>query len=289
MRNAAVVVLLGWFAIHAGAATANSGPQRTEMTRHTFTKEMPKTVRKDHPLIRPVVDAIRAITTDPREQLIIVHDVTHLLIDYDSDERVYGRVEFHATLDEMIARRRQSGWIYMRDDCDGRAVFAAHLLSGLGIPWKLEASYWKRHAWISARVDGVTYDLLDLGKDDPELRTFAYRTVGHLFTRKTRLPPYFHWRRAWLDRTGADVELGLRLGVLEVGSRPGHLRERLSTDWMKRMPQGATSPLDPMIAAAPFAGFPLRETLQPIALAGADQPERKMDEPSRATLLHSPQ
>jgi hypothetical protein len=235
-------------------------------------KEMPLSVRPDHPAIVPVADAIRAITQDPLEQLIVVHDVSHLLIDYDADERVYGRVEFHATLDEMIARRRQAGWVYLRDDCDGRAVFAAHLLANLGIAWRLEASYWKRHAWISAKVNGVTYDLLDLRPGDRELETFSYKAFGRHFTRKTRQPPFFHWRRAWLERTQGDLEIGRRLGLLEVHSQPGNLKERFSVDWARKAPDAKASPRDPRVDIAPFAGFPFREPLFPgQAIAAAEE------------------
>ena len=238
-------------------------------SRHTFIREMPFSVRADHPAIVPVADAIRAVSADPLEQLIMVHDISHLLVDYDSDARVYGRVEYHATLDEMIQRRRQSGWVYLRDDCDGRAVFAAHLLANLGISWQLEASYWKRHAWISATVGGVKYDLLDLRRNDPELRTLSYRTLGRLFTRKSNLPPFFHWRRAWLTRTDADIEIGRRLGILELNSIAGNLRERFSVDWTKKVPDARTSPEDHRIATAPYAGFPHREPLLPSMAAVA--------------------
>jgi hypothetical protein len=74
-----------------------------------FQREMPLTIRADHPAIVPVAAAIRAITGKPLEQIAMVNDVTHLLVDYDSDKRVYGMPECQATLDEMIARRREAG------------------------------------------------------------------------------------------------------------------------------------------------------------------------------------
>jgi hypothetical protein len=225
---------------------------------------MPSTVRPDHPAIQPVVAAIRAISNNPYEQIVMVNDVTHLLVDYDDDERVYGRLEFHATLDEMIARRRQAGWIYLRDDCDGRAVFAAHLLSALGIPWHFEASYWKRHAWIVAKVDGKEYDLLELRESAPETADMAYRTFGHFFVRKTHQPPFFHWRRAWLERTNADIEIGKRLGLLELDSAPGALHERFATDWTRIHPEGTQSPEDKRVYTASAAGFPYGEALHPM-------------------------
>src|SRR5688572_23290074 len=138
------------------------GGDYSRHTRDHFRHVMAATVRPNHPAIVPVVAAIRAVTSKPLEQIVMVNDVTHLLVDYDDDDRVYGAEEFHATLEEMLARRRQAGWLYLRDDCDGRAVFAAHLLAALGIPWRFEASFWKEHAWIVARVNGVDYDLLDL-------------------------------------------------------------------------------------------------------------------------------
>jgi hypothetical protein len=258
---ALALCLLSWGALEANAVTKERNRGRPPFSRQSFCRDMPKAVRADHPAIVPLADAIRRITTDPREQLIIVHDVSHLLIDYDSDERVYGQSEFHATLDEMIARRRQAGWVYLRDDCDGRAVFAAHLLAALEIPWRLEASYWKRHAWISARVGGVTYDLLDLRPGDRELNTLSYKLIGRHFSGKSRMPPYFHWRRAWLERTGGDLAIGLRLGLLELESRPGLPKERFSTDWLKKHPEGHWSPLDPRMQTAPYAAFPFQEKL----------------------------
>jgi hypothetical protein len=229
-------------------------------------------VRADHPAIVPVANAIRAITRNPMEQLVIVNDVTHLLVDYDEDERVYGVEEFHATFDEMLARRRESGWLYLRDDCDGRAVFAAHLLAALGIEWRLEASYWKEHAWVIAKVNGVEYDLLDLRKNAPETNHLSYKLVGHFFVRPSHRPPGFAWRRAWADRTGRNLDVGLRLGLLALGSTPDHLRERYATDWTEKVPQGNLSPIDPQSLTAAFAGFPYGETLKVAAIASAPKP-----------------
>jgi len=242
-------------------ATRETGRDHDLDSRRRFMKEMPLTVRADHPAILPVAAAVRTLTTDPREQLMVVHDVTHLLVDYDADERVYHRTEFHATFDEMLQRRREGGWVYLRDDCDGRAVFAAHLLSSLGIQWRLEASYWKRHAWIVAIVDGVQYDLLDLRNGDKELQAASFKYFGRLFTRPSNPPPFFHWRRAWLDKTGGDVELGLRLGMLEIDSKPGRLHERFSVDWTRRVPEGANTPADHRATYAAYAGFPYQEPL----------------------------
>lgn len=258
-------------------------------SRSTFRHELSKTVRADHPAILPVVAAIRAISNEPREQLMIVNDVTHLLVDYDEDERVYGKVEFHATLDEMIQHRREAGWLYLRDDCDGRAIFAAHLLAALGIHWRLEASYWKRHAWITATVDGVEYDLLDLRRDAPERREVSYQLVGHWFTKPTRVPPYFDWRQAWMDRTHGDIAVGLRLGMLELGSTPGHLRERFSTDWTLRHPEGRESPFDGRTLTAAYAGFPYGEPLHVGAVASVPsaKPTESEHVSARASLGQS--
>src|SRR5688500_2951890 len=190
-------------------------------SRHTgehFRQNMAASVRANHPAIVPVAAAIRAVTSKPLEQIVMVNDVTHLLVDYDDDERVYGAEEFHATFDEMLSRRRRAGWLYLRDDCDGRAVFAAHLLSALGIPWRLEASYWKEHAWIVARVGGVDYDLLDLRRNAPETNRLSYKLFGHMFVRSSQRPPAFSWRRAWAQRTGRDLQSGLALGLLTVDS-----------------------------------------------------------------------
>lgn len=230
---------------------------------------MPRTIRFDHPAILPVAAAIRAVTSVPLEQIVVVNDVTHLLVDYDDDERVYGRVEYQATLDEMIARRQVAGWIYLRDDCDGRAVFAAHLLAALGIPWRLEASYWQEHAWIVATVGGVEYDLLQLRDEPASRRRASYRWVGRHFVHPPHTPPYFHWRHAWRERTTANVELGQRLGLLELDSTAGHLRERHSSDWTKLHPAGRLSPFDPRTLNATIAGFPLGESLRPMTVAYA--------------------
>lgn len=247
----------------------------THESRARFRRELTRTIRADHPAIVPIVAAIRAVSTDPLEQLVIVNDVTHLLVDYDEDERVYGQLEYHATLDEMLARRRAAGWLYLRDDCDGRAVFAAHLLAGLGIPWRLETSYWKRHAWVVARVGGVDYDLLDLRTRAPELARSSYQLFGHWFVRASHSPPYFQWRRAWLDRTRGDVAIGLRLGLLELGSTAGAWRERFSTDWTALHPDGHESPWDERTLTASCAGFPYGESLAPAALAGNPEVRRE--------------
>lgn len=236
-------------------------------TREYFRSTMPATVRGDHPAIRPVAAAIRAVTQDPLQQLVMVNDVTHLLVDYDHDERVYGPVEFHATFEEMLARRRQAGWLYLRDDCDGRAVFAAHLLAALGIPWRLDASYWKEHAWVVARVNGIDYDLLDLRRDAPETNRLSYKMVGHFFVRPTKRVSPFAWRKAWAQRTGRDLKIGLTLGMLSLDSTARVQRDRYSTDWTERAPHGRLSPVDDRAITASVAGFPYGEALQTGAMA----------------------
>ncbi len=245
------------------------------MGRHSrdfFRSDMPASVRGDHPAIRPVAAAIRAVTQDPLQQLVMVNDVTHLLVDYDHDERVYGPIEFHATFEEMLARRRQAGWLYLRDDCDGRAVFAAHLLAALGIPWRLDASYWKEHAWVVARVNGIDYDLLDLRRDAPETNRLSYKLVGHFFVRPTKRVPPFAWRKAWAQRTGRDLKVGLTLGMLALDSTANAQRERFSTDWTHRAPHGRLSPVDDRGFTANVAGFPYGEALKVGALAGRTLP-----------------
>lgn len=238
-------------------------------TRDHFRNTMPLTVRSDHPAVVPVANAIRAVTTNPLEQIAMVNDVTHLLVDYDDDERVYGSSEFHATFEEMLARRRESGWIYLRDDCDGRAVFAAHLLSTLGITWRLEASYWKEHAWVVATVQGVEYDLLDLRNGAPETDRVSYKVFGKMFVRPSVRPPAFAWRRAWAQRTGRDFQLGMTLGLLTIDSKPEMQRERYATDWTARVPHGKLSPVDDRALTAKVAGFPYGEPLRIGAIAGS--------------------
>lgn len=271
MALACILCLAGSYP-HAADAGVFGGVRHT---RDHFRNTMPRSVRADHPAIVPVADAIRAITTDPLEQIGIVNDVTHLLVDYDDDERVYSTVEFHATLEEMLARRRQSGWIYLRDDCDGRAVFAAHLLAALGIPWRFEASYWKEHAWIVARVKGVDYDLLDLRNGAPETNRLSYKLVGHMFVRPSKRPPAFSWRRAWAQRTGRDFKIGVVLGLLAPDSRPDAQRERFATDWTSRVPHGTISPLEDRFVGAKIAGFPYGEPLQVSAIAATPAPVEK--------------
>jgi hypothetical protein len=249
-------------------------------TREYFRHNMAATVRADHPAIVPVAAAIRAVTRNPLEQIVMVNDVTHLLVDYDDDARVYGTEEFHATLDEMLARRRQSGWLYLRDDCDGRAVFAAHLLATLGIPWRLEASYWKEHAWVVARVGGVDYDLLDLRRNAPETNRVSYKLLGHLFVRQSVRPPAFAWRRAWAQRTGRDFRSGLTLGVLTVDSTEGHQRERYATDWTQRSPSGDLSPVDDRALAVTVAGFPYGEPLHIPAVATVEPARKQVQVPA---------
>jgi hypothetical protein len=252
-------------------------------TRDHFRNTLPSTIRPDHPAITPVADAIRAVSRDPLEQIGMVNDVTHLLVDYDDDERVYGSAEFHATFDEMLSRRRQSGWIYLRDDCDGRAVFAAHLLSALGIPWRFEASYWKEHAWIVAIVRGKEYDLLDLRTGAPETNRISYKVFGHMFVRPSVRPPAFSWRRAWAQRTGRNFQIGMTLGLLAIDSKPEAQRERFATDWTSRVPHGHLSPVDDRSLTAKVAGFPYGEPLHVSAVA-VGQPARETPTAAAATL-----
>lgn len=211
-----------------------------------FRHDLPRTVRADHPLTAPLAAAIRRLSLDPLEQLALVQHVTRALVDYDHDQRVYGRREFHATLDQMIARQHAAGWVSLRDDCDGEALFAAHLLAALDLPWRLEASRWKSHAWVSAWVDGVRYDLLDLEPGNPELATPAYRWVGRRVLRASRPPPPFAWRTAWRERTGADPELGLRLGLVLRDPDTGLLQPRHPVNLALR--DGAERPRRPATA-----------------------------------------
>lgn len=248
---------------------------------------MAASVRADHPAIVPVANAIRAVTSNPLEQIVMVNDVTHLLVDYDDDERVYGAAEFHATLDEMLARRRQAGWLYLRDDCDGRAVFAAHLLAALGISWRLEASYWKEHAWVVARVNGVDYDLLDLRKNAPETDRVAYKLFGHLFVRASHQPPRFGWRLAWAAHTHRDLRSGLALGLLTVDSKADAEVERYATDWTQKCPTGELSPLDDRALTATIAGFPYGEPLHVAAIASIKTSAQPAQSPALSTPTKS--
>lgn len=263
------------------AATAGTETAKRH-TRDYFRNEMVRTIRPDHPAIVPLAAAIRAVTTVPLQQLVMVNDITHLLVDYDDDERVYGTSEFHATFDEMLARRREAGWLYLRDDCDGRAVFAAHLLSALGIPWRLEASFWKEHAWIVAKVGRVEYDLLDLRKNAPETDRASYKVFGRFFVRPSNPPPAFAWRRAWADRTGRNLALGQQLGILTLDSTRDRMRERYATDWTVRSPGGRVSPVENRVIAAATAGFPFGEPINVGALAGTPIPTAK---PATGTAL----
>jgi hypothetical protein len=258
------VLLLGISSLARGDDAVRISP-----TLHSFRHDMPRTVRADHPAIIPVAAAIRAVTTNPLQQLVMVNDVTHLLVDYDDDQRVYGVPEYYATLDEMIAKRRQQGWLYLRDDCDGRAVFAAHLLAALGIPWRLEASYWKHHAWVIARVGGIDYDLLDYHPGAAAPASLSYRLVGHWFVRASHQPPSFDWRRSWAEHTHHDLLTGLRLGLLALDSAPGHLHERFATDWVQQSPGDHHSPVDPRALTAAWAGFPYGEMLGAGSLVAA--------------------
>ncbi len=250
------------FALPAAARTGDARTSKISPTMHSFVHDLPRTIRADHPAIVPVADAIRAVTRDPLQQLVKVNDVTHLLVDYDDDLRVYGRPEYFATLDEMIAKRRQEGWLYLRDDCDGRAVFAAHLLAALGVPWRLEASFWKRHAWVVGRVGGVDYDLIDFRPGAAEPTRISYRLIGHWFVRASQQPPAFDWRRRWAESTQRDLVIGLRLGLLALDSTPGHFHQRHSTDWTEEVSDGQRSPAAPRMLTATQAGFPFGERLR---------------------------
>lgn len=249
---------------------------------------MAASIRADHPAIVPVANAIRAVTLNPLEQIVMVNDVTHLLVDYDDDERVYGVEEYHATLDEMLARRRQLGWLYLRDDCDGRAVFAAHLLAALGIEWRLQASYWKEHAWVVARVRGVDYDLLDLRSNAPETKRLSYKLLGHFFVRASKPPPAFAWRRAWAEHTRRDFSVGLTLGLLALDSTPESQRERYTTDWTVKSPGGRFSPVDDRVTGTAIAGFPYGESLHVSAIANVPHPSQETHSHALGVSTSSP-
>lgn len=266
------VLVVTAFALPAGG-TGAGGNDELHTSLSYFRTEFGRTVRADHPLIRPVANAIRAITTDPLQQLVLVNDVTALLVEYDSDLRVYGVEDYHATLDEMIARRRAAGWAYLRDDCDGRAVFAAHLLAALGIPWRLEASYWKGHAWVVARVNGREYDLLDLRDNAPETKNLGYKLFGHFFVHPSRTPPMFDWRAAWAERTHRNLKIGLTLGMLTLDSTKYAMHTRHAKDWTMIAPDARFSPPDDAhVLLAGIAAFPYGEQLNVTALA-ADAPK----------------
>ncbi len=267
-------ILLAWLAALLASPLPASPwrvtpPAPERHTRAHFRHTLAASVKADHPAILPVARAIRAVTENPLEQLVVVNDVAHLLVDYDDDERVYGAEEFHATFEEMLARRRQSGWLYLRDDCDGRAVFAAHLLAALGIEWRLEASYWKEHAWVVARVGGVDYDLLDLRPNAAETRRLSYKLFGRFFVRTSVRPPVFSWRRAWAKRTERNLACGLTLGLLAVGSTAAAPQERFATDWSVQAPGGRVSPAEDRSPGSVVAGFPFGEPLAGTALASA--------------------
>lgn len=233
-----------------------------------FKSRIAASIRADHPAIVPVADAIRQVTTNPLEQLVMVNDVTHLLVDFDDDWRVYGRDEYHATLDEMIQNRREHGWLYLRDDCDGRAVFAAHLLASLGIKYRLEGSRIRAHAWVVATIDGTDYDILDFQPEGAPTGSTAYKLFNWML-RAPNHPPMFEWRRAWAQRTNFDVASGIRLGLLGVDSVAGNLRERRATDWARLAPGVAVTPPDNRALSAQTAGFPFGEPLQPSGHSGA--------------------
>jgi hypothetical protein len=266
------LVLLGTILMGAKPISADEPVLYNRHTREHFRHNMAASVRANHPAIVPVAAAIRAITTNPLEQLVVVNDVTHLLVDYDDDERVWGVEEFHATFEEMLARRRQAGWMYLRDDCDGRAVFAAHLLAALGIPWRLEASYWKEHAWVIARVNGVEYDLLDLRKNAAETDRLSYKLFGHFFVHASVRPPAFAWRDAWANRTHHDLKTGQLLGLLTVDSTQNAEHQRYATDWTVKSPGGRLSPVEDRSLMATVAGFPYGEPLHVAAIAQVATP-----------------
>jgi hypothetical protein len=233
-----------------------------------YKTKLAATIRADHPAIVPVADAIRQVTTNPLEQLVMVNDVTHLLVDFDDDWRVYGRDEYHATLDEMIQNRREHGWLYLRDDCDGRAVFAGHLLASLGIKYRLEGSRIRAHAWVVATINGTDYDILDFQPEGAPTNSTAYKMFNWML-RAPNHPPLFEWRRAWAQRTSFDIASGVRLGLLSPDSVAGKLHERRATDWARLAPGVAVTPPDTRALATQSAGFPFGEPLQPSFSSGA--------------------
>lgn len=265
-------------ALPNGALGGDTDPMHHSLSY--FRHDMWRTVVPNNPYIIQVANAIRAVTHNPLHELDMVNDVTTLLVEYDSDERIYGQEDYHATLNEMIARQRAGGWAYLRDDCDGRAVFAANLLDSLGIPFQLQASAWKEHAWVTARVNGVNYDLLDLRANAPEYKRLGFRLIGHFFVRKSNPPPPFNWRRAWAVRTHRNLRIGLTLGMLTLNSTRYAMYQRHAKDWTKLVPQGNIPPPDsPQTLLAGVAGFPYGEPLRVGALASTRRPQHASNNP----------
>jgi hypothetical protein len=166
-------------------------------------------------------------------------------------------------------------------------VIAAHLLSALGIPWRLEASYWKEHAWIVARVGGVDYDLLDLRRNAPETNRLSYKLFGRMFVRSSVRPPAFAWRRAWALQTHRDVAKGHALGLLTVDSTSGRQRERYAMDWSQRSPSGQLSPADDRALDITVAGFPYGEPLHVGSVANVGPAPKQAQAPALSVATGS--
>jgi hypothetical protein len=111
----------------------------------------------------------------------------------------------------------------------------------------------------------VDYDLLEFRPARPETKSLGYQLVGRHFTRPEHRPPYFAWRSAWRERTGCDLELGKRLGLLTLDATDRDLTERYATDWTQVQPLGRESPAEVRFVGSDSAGFPLGEPLRPIA------------------------
>src|SRR5690606_37699445 len=95
---------------------------------------------------------------------------------------------------------------------------------------------------------------------------------GRHFVRESHRPPAFAWRRAWAERTGSDIDVGLTLGMLALDSKPGRLQQRYATDWTSKAPRDVRSPADDRALTSVIAGFPYGEPrfVGALAAAGAE-------------------
>ncbi len=106
------------------------------------------------------VEAIKKLTTDPLQQLALVE------ISMSEGVQHYGTFEmdrpnrwFVPRLHDILEDQEKHAWIRPRSDCKGQAVWAAHLLNGLGFKYRARTSLALSHAWIEVEHDGKLYDL----------------------------------------------------------------------------------------------------------------------------------
>ena len=117
------------------------------------------------PEIRGLADTILGLHVPPPVMAALVAEVTRVRITYTSDVELYGWSDYVPTIEEMRQRARAEGWPTLREDCDGRAVFALSLARTCGLEARSVSSARFQHVWIRVFTPAEAWDLLPADGD----------------------------------------------------------------------------------------------------------------------------